>query len=96
MTLSPDHHVTVVEGHSLEVNCSVTDSAQAEKWQRPSWKAQGKVQGSLPQRMPSFNTVTLFFKRVNRDDAGFYKCSYNTSTSMLTKGLFIKVDSRCK
>lgn len=92
--LSPgDDHVTVVEGHSLEVNCSVTDSAQAEKWQMPTWKAQGKVFGIPPVKVPSYNTVTLFFKRVNRSDAGFYKCSYNTSTSVLSKGLHIQVDS---
>ena len=96
MILNPDHHVTVTEGQSLEVNCTVSDSNQSEKWQKPAWKAQGKVRGTPPQKLLSFDTVMLVFRRVNRSDAGFYKCFYNTSNSTISKGLHIKVDSPSK
>ena len=96
IVLHPDNHVNVMEGHSLEVNCSVKDSEHAEKWQIPYWKAQGHVVGTLHQNITSYNTVTLSFQRIRRSDAGVYSCSYNTSTSVISKNLFIIVDAKCK
>lgn len=96
MILTPDHQIHVKEGQSLEVNCSVKDSAHTEKWQMPEWKAQGKVIGTVHQNRMSYNTVTLFFQRIHKSDAGIYKCIYNASNNVITKNLVIIVDARCK
>ncbi|XP_076114032.1 uncharacterized protein LOC143082295 isoform X2 [Mytilus galloprovincialis] len=94
MILSPDHdQINVKEGQSLEVNCSVKDRDHAEKWQIPYWKARGQVyrRQNLPQNITSYHTATLYFQRIHKSDAGLYKCLYNTTSSVITKRLYIMV-----
>ena len=40
--------------------------------------------------------MKLIFPRINSSDAGLYQCVYNSSTSLYSRGVFVKVFPRSK